>query len=178
MESICFHKKKGGMKKAVGILSYTKIAVLHLFHYSVCRAEALASATVQTRTCETERGTDVVAETRTMIEMLGKNVGTVAEENKKLNKVEVGKTWKLSSVQIHVKKVIGLLQQKYTMLEATLPINTIMIIPGSEYSIVDKIISVCAGLFNCYDYVVSLEINLFCAYAICVQGYIFIPLLM
>ena len=39
-----------------------------------------------------------------MIEMLGKNVGTVAEENKKLNKVEVGKTRHLSSVQIHVKK--------------------------------------------------------------------------
>ena len=64
------------------------------------------------------------------------------------------------------------------MLEATLPINTKMIIPGSEYSIVDKIISVCAGSFNCYDFVVSLEIKLSCAYAICVQGYLFIPLLM
>ncbi len=45
---------------------------------------------------------------------------------KQLSKHEVDNSHALSRVRIHVERVIGLLRQKYTILESTLPINMIM----------------------------------------------------
>ena len=76
---------------------------------------------------------------------------------KQLSKVEVDTAWQLSPVQIHVERVIGLLRQKYTLLESTLYINTDMTNPEVEHSNIDKIISVCAALCNCCNSVVPFE---------------------
>ena len=58
---------------------------------------------------------------------------------KQLSKLEVDTSRQLSRVRIHVERVIGFLRQKYTMLESTLPINTIMCDEQSQFSVVDKL---------------------------------------
>jgi len=45
---------------------------------------------------------------------------------KQSSKLEVDTARQLSRVRIHVERVIGLMRQKYTILESTLPINVIM----------------------------------------------------
>ena len=60
------------------------------------------------------------------------------KSKKQLSKCEVDNAWKLSRVRIHVERVIGLLRQKFTILEATLPINAIMTDAESNYSSIDK----------------------------------------
>ena len=44
---------------------------------------------------------------------------------KQLSKLEVDTARQLSRVRIHVERVIGLLRQKYTILESTLPITVV-----------------------------------------------------
>ena len=76
---------------------------------------------------------------------------------KQLSKFQVDNSRGLSRVRIHVERIIGLLRQKCTILEATLPINAIMTNPDSEYSMIDKIVVVCAALFNCCDFVIPMN---------------------
>ena len=68
--------------------------------------------------------------------------------------MEVDTARQLSRVRIHIERVIGLLRQKYTILEGTLPINMVMTSPGTRYSTIDKIVLVCAALCNCCPSVV------------------------
>lgn len=63
----------------------------------------------------------------------------------------------LICVRIHVECAIGAVQQKYTLLEATLPINLIMCDPSNNTSTIEKIVFVCCALFNCCDFIVSSE---------------------
>ena len=76
---------------------------------------------------------------------------------KQLSKLEVDTSRQLSRVRIHVERVIGFLRQKYTMLESTLPINTIMCDEESEFSVVDKIVTVCCALCNCCESVIPFD---------------------
>ena len=76
---------------------------------------------------------------------------------KQLSKLEVDTARQLSRVRIHVECVIGLLCQKYTLLESTLPINMIMCSQETELSMVDKIVLVCCALCNCNPSVVPLD---------------------
>ena len=78
---------------------------------------------------------------------------------KQLSKFEIDNSRELSRVRIHVERIIGLLRQKYTILEATLPINAIMTNPDSEYSVIDKIVVVCVALCNCCDSRCPHELN-------------------
>ena len=50
----------------------------------------------------------------------------------------------ISKVRIHIERVIGLLKNKYTILQGTLPI----VINGSESAYVDQILIACAALTN------------------------------
>lgn len=75
---------------------------------------------------------------------------------KQLSKFEVDSSRQLSRVRIHVERVIGVIRQKYTILESRLPINMIMC-HEEDYSVIDKIVTVCCALCNCCDTVVSLE---------------------
>ena len=76
---------------------------------------------------------------------------------KQLSKIEVDTARQLSRVRIHVERVIGLMRQKYTILESTLPINVIMCNEKADYSLTDKIVTVCCLLCNCCDSVVPFE---------------------
>ena len=71
-----------------------------------------------------------------------------------LQEVEYSK--RLSKVRIHVERVIGLLKNKYTFLQSTLPVNLLRHRSDSEYANIDKIITVCAAITNLSPSVVPL----------------------
>lgn len=73
---------------------------------------------------------------------------------KQLSQVEVDTARQLSSVRIHVERVIGLLRNKYTILQSTIPINMIMC-TGCDNSTIDKVVLICSALCNCCKSVVQ-----------------------
>lgn len=76
---------------------------------------------------------------------------------KQLSRLEVETARQLSRVRIHVERVIGLLRQKYTLLESTLPINMIMCDAEAEFSMINKVVTVCCALCNCNESVVPFD---------------------
>ena len=69
--------------------------------------------------------------------------------------MEVDTTRQLSRVRIHVERVIGMVRQKYTILQSTLPINMIMCSTDETVSPIDKIVTICCALCNHCESVVS-----------------------
>ena len=74
---------------------------------------------------------------------------------KQLEKKEVYWSRELSTVQIHVERVIGTLKQKYTILQGTIPIS--LISDNDEESTIDKIVKVCCTCVNLCPSVVPQE---------------------
>ena len=68
---------------------------------------------------------------------------------KQLEKVDVDWSRELSIVRIHVERVIGVLKQKFTILEGTIPI-TLLKDHQADQTIptIDKIVKVCCALVN------------------------------
>ena len=73
---------------------------------------------------------------------------------KQLSKMEVDKSRDLSQVRIHVERVIGILKQKYTILESHVPITFMECLEGEPHSIIDHIVTVRSALCNCCESVV------------------------
>ena len=69
---------------------------------------------------------------------------------KQLDKVEVDFSRELSLVRIHVERVIGVLKQKFTILQNVLPVQYCdkSSCGGSDLTVIDKIVSVCCALVN------------------------------
>ena len=67
---------------------------------------------------------------------------------KQLSLKEVEESKRLSKVRIHVERVVGLLKNKYTILQGKLPILVLAHKDDSEYAFIDKILTVCAALTN------------------------------
>ena len=63
---------------------------------------------------------------------------------KQLEKIDVDWSRELSIVRIHVERVIGVLKQKYTILQGTLPISVIADKDDQEATI-DKLIRICCA---------------------------------
>ena len=76
---------------------------------------------------------------------------------RQLDRVEIEKSRQLSAVRIHVERIIGLVRQKYSILNSTLPINFIMNNDEDGLSMIDKVITICCVLCNCCNSVVSFE---------------------
>ena len=76
---------------------------------------------------------------------------------KQLSKAQVDLSRQLSRVRIHVERVIGVVRQKYTILQSTLPINSIMCSELHEDSVIDKVVTVCCALCNLCTSVVSFD---------------------
>ena len=72
-----------------------------------------------------------------------------------MHDVEVSK--KLAKVRIHVERVLGLLKNKYKILQGTLPIQVLKHKHDTrEYANIDRILTVCAALINLCPSVVPL----------------------
>ena len=77
---------------------------------------------------------------------------------KQLSQMEIDVARKLSRVRIYVERVIGVVRQKYTILQSTLPINMIIMSEeDSDISSVDKIVTVACALCNHCDSVIPFD---------------------
>lgn len=61
---------------------------------------------------------------------------------------------KIANMRIHVERVIGLLQNKYFILNSTVPIPFVTCRPGDDAPFLDKIVTVCCALVNLCNSVV------------------------
>lgn len=75
---------------------------------------------------------------------------------KQLSMKEVEHSKKIAKVRIHVERVIGVLKNRYIILQNTLPISLLRHKNDSDYSNIDKILTVCAALINTSNSVVPL----------------------
>ena len=77
---------------------------------------------------------------------------------KQLEKQEVDWSRELSSVRIHVERVIGQLKQKYTILQGVLPISLISDNDHDvDVTVTDKIVKVCCACINLCPSVVPID---------------------
>lgn len=75
---------------------------------------------------------------------------------KQLEKVDIDWSRELSLVRIHVERIIGVLKQKYTILQNIIPISLITD-HRDEKSTIDKIVKVCCACVNLCPSVVPQE---------------------
>ena len=68
---------------------------------------------------------------------------------KQLSMQEVECSRRISKVCIHVERVIGLMKNRYTILQGTLPVNLLQHKDAdSDYAFIDRVLTVCAALVN------------------------------
>jgi hypothetical protein len=67
---------------------------------------------------------------------------------KQLSLREVQCSQKIAKVQIHVERVIGLLKNKYTILQGTLPVTFLKGKHDTDTAFIDKVLVVCSALLN------------------------------
>lgn len=84
------------------------------------------------------------------------NIPTFTKGKKQLAPVDIETTRKIAHVRIHVERVIGLVRNKYTMLQDRLPIDY-LINDEAGLPVVDKIGTVACALCNICDSVVPLN---------------------
>lgn len=72
---------------------------------------------------------------------------------------EVQESRELAVVRIHVERLIGVIQQKYSILEETLPISFIKA-DGADISTSDKLMVICCTLVNLHEPVVLINYNI------------------
>ena len=102
-----------------------------------------------------DRGFDIAESVGTMQARL--HIPAFTKGKSQLSALEVEETRFIANVRIHVERVIGLVRQKYTILQSTLPIHFVMKRAGEDIPVIDRIIRVCCALTNVCDSVVSFD---------------------
>ena len=69
---------------------------------------------------------------------------------------DVESTQRIASVRIHVERVIGLVRNKYTILQSILPLY-FLTTKDAGYTTIDKIVTACSTLCNIFNSVVPIE---------------------
>ena len=76
---------------------------------------------------------------------------------KQLSAFEVEDTCQITSVRIHMERVIGLVRRKYKFLQSILPTDYLANKDDNGITVIDKIALVCCALCNVCDSVVLFE---------------------
>ena len=74
---------------------------------------------------------------------------------KELSGADVESKRRIASVQIHVERVIGLIRNKYTILQSILPLDFLITKDGG-YTTIDQIFTICSALYNICNSVVTI----------------------
>ena len=68
---------------------------------------------------------------------------------KQLSQKEVETSQQVSVVHIHVERIIGLLKNRYTILQGPLPVSLLKHKGDADLANIDKVFIVCSALTNC-----------------------------
>ena len=71
-------------------------------------------------------------------------------KGKKLNAIEIDSGRRLSHVRIHMKRIVGMIKQKYTILQSAMP-TCLVLCDETSVPAIDKIVLVCSALCKCCD---------------------------
>ena len=76
------------------------------------------------------------------------NIPAFTKGKHQLDPADVEQTRKIATVRIHVERIIGLLRQKYRILQQTLPTDFLTCRKGESVPLIDRMIRVCSALVN------------------------------
>lgn len=76
------------------------------------------------------------------------NIPAFTKGKNQLDPVDVEKTRRIANVRIHVERVIGVLRQKYTILQSTLPTDFLTCNQKNQIPLIDRMVRVCSALVN------------------------------
>lgn len=76
------------------------------------------------------------------------NIPAFTKGKNQLDPLDVEKTRKIVNVHIHLERVIGILRQKCTILQSTLPTDFLTSNQENQIPLIDRIVRVCSALVN------------------------------
>jgi hypothetical protein len=88
------------------------------------------------------------------------NIPAFTKGKDKLDSADVEQTRKIATVRIHVERIIGLLRQKYTILQQTFPTDFLICGKGESVPLINRMIRVCSALVHLCPHTIYLLIEL------------------